>query len=1094
MSTSASAPSAFVKKRSAALEGTGPLLAILGIGLALRLVFLPASGFHNDLQAFEAWALTLTEHPLRDFYGSTSFADYPPGYFFVLLAVGWAYKGLIAIHAVAPDAYNVLGMLAKLPAIAMDTVNAWLLYEIVGRFASRRVALGAAMLYAFNPAAIYVSAFWGQVDSVSWGFVLFGITLLLSARGDSRLGSAKVAAAWVALAISILMKPQGLFVGLVFAAFAFVPAARDERGRRLSGTAIGLACGVVIAWLAAAIFHGTLDPVSDFAWLFARYTYGSAVYPYNSINAFNLYAIKQPFWQSDAQALTLPFVGVSLGPMVVWGWLLVAGASLLFVGRYLQRKDDRAFLEAAMLVSFGFFILATRMHERYVFGAFLLMMPLVAFGRRYVWASVTLSITLFANLAYSLAYQTVMEAKTPGVDATSLWPLITGPLAALNTLLFFYLGYLFLGGTAGVPAPNMAGAERASLGQIAGTWTLRTYLRARSWFDPREGATTLRAVDWWLALGFTLASFVLCILWYQWPAERYFDEIYYPRSAEEYLRHAGTAGDLGVFEWTHPPLTKLIIAVSMLLFGGVHGLGNTGFGWRFLNIVIGALTVGVLYLFAKYLTRSTLFASIAAGMLLFDGFHYVQSRIATPEVTVSFFALTTLYAFYRLWIASQSQRRPVAVPRYRLFFIATLVLGTVLAVALAYVATNIGPSTAGHEFYNMTLFVSFVYFETAVYLFARVGLRRLLPAAAVDVTYADGTQLRVADGELSGITPEGRPLESTGDRSRKSDVLLTETNDGCTRTYWRDGNMTYATPADSADFTLDGGFRVAGVRIDPNDARFWMIALCVSGALLAASKWNGLFDFFVVWGLTAVVVAQRWLRRPAVYGNPFGIAFDVIIAAMVVVGGAVYIAAYIPHFLMGHNLVDVVSLQHEMYWYHSTLKATHPYASKWWQWPILQKPISYFYTDFRPANLRNDPTACCVAEILALPNPFVWWAGLVTVPAVAVLGWLERNKGYALLVTAYFLQWLPWIGSPRIAFEYHFYPNLSIIVLANAIILQRIWKWRSNEGPVSLPRIGVGIYLAIVVIAFFYFYPVLAGVHVTWDAWHNRMWQTSWII
>ena len=143
------------------MSGTGPLLAILGIGLAVRLFFLPASGFHNDLQAFEAWALTLTEHPLRDFYRTTSFADYPPGYFFVLLVVGWVFKGLVAVHAVAPDAYNVLGMLAKLPAIAMDLVDTWLLYAIAGRFAPRPVALGAAMLYAFNPASIYVSGVLG---------------------------------------------------------------------------------------------------------------------------------------------------------------------------------------------------------------------------------------------------------------------------------------------------------------------------------------------------------------------------------------------------------------------------------------------------------------------------------------------------------------------------------------------------------------------------------------------------------------------------------------------------------------------------------------------------------------------------------------------------------------------------------------------------------------------------------------------------------------------------------------------------------------------------------------------------------------------
>src|SRR4030088_1326964 len=101
----------------------------------------------------------------------------------------------------------------------------------------------------------------------------------------------------------------------------------------------------------------------------------------------------------------------------------------------------------------------------------------------------------------------------------------------------------------------------------------------------------------------------------------------------------------------------------MLAFGGLHGLGDTAIGWRFGNVVLGALTVGLLYVFAKRLTASTLFASLAALMLMLDGFHYVQSRIATPEVTVAFFSLLTLYAFYRLWVGTQIARR--APPRSR---------------------------------------------------------------------------------------------------------------------------------------------------------------------------------------------------------------------------------------------------------------------------------------------------------------------------------------------------------------------------------------------------------------------------------------------
>ena len=76
--------------------------------------------------------------------------------------------------------------------------------------------------------------------------------------------------------------------------------------------------------------------------------------------------------------------------------------------------------------------------------------------------------------------------------------------------------------------------------------------------------------DWLFAGLFTLGSFVLCVLWLQFPAEKIFDEIYYARAGEEYL-HRYDVNGLWSFEFTHPPLTKLIITLSMMLFGGLHG-------------------------------------------------------------------------------------------------------------------------------------------------------------------------------------------------------------------------------------------------------------------------------------------------------------------------------------------------------------------------------------------------------------------------------------------------------------------------------------------------------------------------------------------
>ena len=113
---------------------------------------------------------------------------------------------------------------------------------------------------------------------------------------------------------------------------------------------------------------------------------------------------------------------------------------------------------------------------------------------------------------------------------------------------------------------------------------------------------------------------------------------------------------------------------------------------------------------------------------------------------------------------------------------------------------------------------------------------------------------------------------------------------------------------------------------------------------------------------------------------------DVLIGVMFVVSGDDLHAVLHPVLHAGPQLLDMVTLQHEMFNYHDHLVATHPYASSWWQWPILERPISYFYHDYRTGAARNDPAACCVAEILALPNPFVWWFGLITVPLVGRAG------------------------------------------------------------------------------------------------------------
>lgn len=173
--------------------------------------------------------------------------------------------------------------------------------------------------------------------------------------------------------------------------------------------------------------------------------------------------------------------------------------------------------------------------------------------------------------------------------------------------------------------------------------------------------------------GLALGSFLMLLYRYWFPPQKIFDEVYFARAAEEYLQRRY------IYENTHPPVTKLLITFSTILFGGLAH-GDAPLGWRFLDVVFGALAVWLLFILARRVTQSTLFAAYAAGLFAFDGMHFVQSRIATPESFVVVFSLATLYTFMRYWDALAERRDERSI-----FPAVKMLLGAAGAVAISIV-------------------------------------------------------------------------------------------------------------------------------------------------------------------------------------------------------------------------------------------------------------------------------------------------------------------------------------------------------------------------------------------------------------------------
>ena len=357
---------------------------------------------------------------------------------------------------------------------------------------------------------------------------------------------------------------------------------------------------------------------------------------------------------------------------------------------------------------------------------------------------------------------------------------------------------------------------------------------------------------------------------------------------------------------------------------------------------------------------------------------------------------------------------------------------------------------------------------------------------------SDGQIVRFSSGET-------RPLKS-------SSIM-----DGTTKITWQTDGVECVDGADRVVWRQDGTIEgtVGGQPI--KERQRWGLWLAMSALALAcfiSSKWNGLFGLVTVWSVGAVVYLQQFLvaRKSTpkyrgadpvrfAWGNPLGSRLPLYLSTTIAVVLVFYVLTYLPNWTgaisTGTAMINqggfsgLLSLQYQMFHYHSTLVASHPYASKWWTWPLELRPVSYYYDSG-----TGKPPDQIVGEIVSLPNPAVWWAGIITVPWAGYLAWRERHKGVALLIVAYFAQWVPWAVSPRIDFMYNFFPNLAIICLCTTYVMVTIWRNTTAAGATTKNwAIGATCaYLVLCAALFVYFLPILKGTPIPWQAWESRMW------
>src|SRR3954451_2754701 len=115
------------------------LACMFAVAFGLGLLLAPVLGFYGDLRLYRLWADRLNEVGLRHFYAPGYFADYPPGYLYVLAFLGRLERS---------PGYTLL----KMPAIVGDLVLAWIAAVFATRLApgslQQRVPIRAIVVCA----------------------------------------------------------------------------------------------------------------------------------------------------------------------------------------------------------------------------------------------------------------------------------------------------------------------------------------------------------------------------------------------------------------------------------------------------------------------------------------------------------------------------------------------------------------------------------------------------------------------------------------------------------------------------------------------------------------------------------------------------------------------------------------------------------------------------------------------------------------------------------------------------------------------------------------------------------------------------------
>ena len=342
------------------------LVAFFVCTFTVRILLFSLSGYKNDLTTFAAWFNAAAEHGPRFFY-NVIWSDYPP--FNVYLF--WMFGSIGRQFMLSGSS---LVFLIKLVPNLFDFASTIMIFAFVRKQFNFKISVLTAALYAFNPAVVFNISIWGQYDAIYTFFLIAAIMLFFDRKP-------KLMA--IAFVMAVLTKPQSI---ALLPLFVFLILRNYGWRRLITSTLTAIAAAFVVI-----LPFEWGDPLS-FLWNIYFGAYGG--YPYTTVNAFNLWAFGG-MWIND-------------GPILfAIGWIMFGistAFALMTLHKHIDRSEQLFIIYAAFILFFSFFMLPTRIHERYLFPALGMIALMLPYSKKAKSVYGVLTFTCLANQAYVLHF------------------------------------------------------------------------------------------------------------------------------------------------------------------------------------------------------------------------------------------------------------------------------------------------------------------------------------------------------------------------------------------------------------------------------------------------------------------------------------------------------------------------------------------------------------------------------------------------------------------------------------------------------------------------------------------------------------------